>query len=89
MSPAFFLMRERIVAAILANPALSPESAALLDQTAGSGADQTFEALKLDSLARMELCLHFECEFGILLSSGHLDIHPSINALADFLASGT
>ena len=87
MSPEFDLMRDRIVAAILANPALAPESAAMLDRSAGSGADQTFEALKLDSLARMELCIHFECEFGILLSSGHLDMHPSINALAVYLAA--
>lgn len=88
MSPEFSLMRERIIAAILANPALSTESAAMLSQHAEPGADHTFEALAMDSLARMELCIHFECEFGILISSGHLDIYPSINALADFLASG-
>ena len=83
---AFLTMRERVVAAIMANPVVVPDSLELMARINDAERDCTFEELEFDSLARMEFCIFLECEFGISISSGNLENHPSIAAMARYLA---
>jgi acyl carrier protein len=79
-------MRERVLAAIAANPAVGPDTPATLERMNDPGQDCTFEELGFDSLARMEFCIFFETEYGIELTSGELEGQPSINAMSAWLA---
>lgn len=79
-------MRERVVAAVLSNPVVGPDSAATLARMNDPVQDCTFEELGFDSLARMEFCIFLETEFGISISSGEVEGSPSINAMAAYLA---
>jgi acyl carrier protein len=85
----FDTMRERVVAAIMANPVVVPDSLDLMARIKNSASDCTFEELAFDSLARMEFCIFLECEFGISITSGSLESHPSIAAMARYLAAST
>ncbi len=78
-------MRRRVVAAILANPVAASEPR-LADRLADPAANPTFEELRFDSLARMEFCIFMECEYGAQLNSGHLVLHPDVDAMAAYLA---
>ena len=84
-SAAFLAMRERVVAAILSNPVVGPESPDSLARMNDAAQDCTFEELGFDSLARMEFCIFLETEFGISLTSGEVEASPSINAMATYL----
>jgi len=84
-SSAFLAMRERVVAAILSNPVVGPDSPAVLARMNDPAQDCTFEELGFDSLARMEFCIFLETEFGISLSSGEVEASPTINTLAVYL----
>jgi acyl carrier protein len=86
MSPAFLAMRERVVAAIMSNPVVGPDSPAALTRMNDPAQDCTFEELGFDSLARMEFSIFLETEFGITVSSGEVEGSPSINAMAAYLA---
>ena len=59
--------------------------AAFLD---GKG-DVNFDALELDSLARMELCIYIEVNTGIELTPDQLDKIKSLEGLARALAAYT
>jgi acyl carrier protein len=85
--PDFLPMRDRVVSAVMANPSAvpSPDLIARMDDPAE---DPSFEELGFDSLARMEFCIFMECEFGIALTSGDLESHASVNAMAAYLAGG-
>lgn len=48
--------------------------------------DCTFEELHFDSLARMELCIWMQTEVGVELDESEILAHPSVNALAAYLA---
>jgi acyl carrier protein len=84
---SFLTMRERVVAAIMANPVVVPDSLELMARIEDPEQDCTFEELAFDSLARMEFCIFLECEFGISISSGTLESHSSIAAMARHLAA--
>ena len=86
MSPAFLAMRERVVAAIMSNPVVGPDSPAVLARMNDPAQDCTFEELGFDSLARMEFCIFLETEFGITVTSGEVEGSPSVNAMATYLA---
>ena len=86
MSSTFLVMRERVVAAIMSNPVVGPDSAGTLARMNDPSQNCTFEELGFDSLARMEFCIFLETEFGISLSSGEIEASPSINAMAAYLA---
>ena len=79
-------MRERVLAAISENPAVGPDSPAMLERMNDPGQDCTFEELGFDSLARMEFCIFFETEYGISIAQGDVEAYPSINAAAAWLA---
>lgn len=66
-------------AAVIADPALV---ARLLDPAA----DCSFEELGFDSLARMEFCIWMQVEHGVEIGEAALIDHPSVLALAGFLA---
>ena len=85
----FHAMREKVVAAIMANPVVVPDSLELMARIQDAAGDCTFEELAFDSLARMEFCIFLECEFGISITSGSLENHPSIAAMARHLATST
>lgn len=85
-SPAYLAMRDRVLAAIAANPAVGPDSPAMLERMNDPARDCGFEELGFDSLARMEFCIFLETEFGITLTSGEVETRPSINAMAAYLA---
>jgi acyl carrier protein len=51
-----------------------------------SASDCTFEELHFDSLARMELCIWMQTEAGVELDESEILAHPSVNALAAYLA---
>lgn len=85
-SAAFLAMRERVVAAILSNPVVGPDSPDSLARMNDPNQDCTFEELGFDSLARMEFCIFLETEFGITISSGEVEGSPSINAISAYLA---
>lgn len=88
-SPAFLAMREKVLAAIEANPAVGPGSPAMLERMNDPARDCGFEELGFDSLARMEFCIFLETEFGITLTSGEVETRPSINAMAAYLAEAS
>lgn len=85
-SPAFLVMRDRILAAIADNPAVGPDSPAMLERMNDPSQDCSFEELGFDSLARMEFCIFLETEFGITLTSGEVETQPTVNAMAAYLA---
>ena len=87
MSPEYARMRQLVVDAVRANPAVEivdPELLAALDD---AGADCTFEALGFDSLARMELSIWLQLEAGITIGESEVMSHPSVDALATYLAA--
>ena len=86
MSGDLAAMRALVVRAVLANPVtLFPDDAtrARLEDPA---ADCTFEELGFDSLARMEFCIWMQLEAGIEIAEAVLLDHPSVAALAAYLA---
>jgi acyl carrier protein len=80
--------RAQILSAIdFASGALNQEHIAQkLDK---QDADIDFSELDLDSLAAMEVCMEIEDKTGIEIDLGDLAQHPSVNALAAFLAGKT
>lgn len=82
----FLAMRERVLAAIAANPVVGPDSPAMLERMNDPARDCGFEELGFDSLARMEFCIFLEAEYGITVTSGEVESRPSINAMAAWLA---
>jgi acyl carrier protein len=86
MSPRFLAMRERVLAAIMSNPVVGPDSPGMLERVNDPEQDCTFEELGFDSLARMEFCIFLETEYGITVTSGEVEGCPSINAMATYLA---
>ncbi len=85
-SPRFLAMRERVLAAIAANPAVGPDSQIMPDRMNDPEQDCAFEELGFDSLARMEFCIFFETEYGMTLTSGELEGQPSIKAMSAWRA---
>ena len=53
------------------------------------GRNCSFEELYFDSLARMELCIWMQTEVGVELGEDEILAHPSVNALAAYLAGKT
>ena len=51
--------------------------------------DCSFDELHFDSLARMELCIWMQVEVGVELGEDEILAHPSVNALAAYLAEKT
>ncbi len=82
----FLVMRERVLAAIAANPAVGPDSPETFERMNDPARDCSFEELGFDSLARMEFCIVLEMEYGISVTSGEVEGCPSINAMAVYLA---
>ncbi|MGE0666254.1 MAG: acyl carrier protein [Sphingomonadales bacterium] len=82
----FLDMRQRVLAAIAENPVVGPNSPEILERMTDPARDCAFEELGFDSLARMEFCIFFEAEYGITITHGDVESHPSINAMADWLA---
>lgn len=85
MSTDYTRARDWVVAAIIENPAASVTDPDLLARLDDRTADCTFEELDFDSLASMELCIYIECETSVALSTGDLQLHPSVNRLAEHL----
>ncbi len=85
-SDRFLAMRERLLDAISTNPAVGPDSPEMLERMNDPARDCTFEELGFDSLARMELCIVLETDYGITVTQGDLEGQPSINAMAAWLA---
>lgn len=83
----FVPVRQRILAALEENPQVRfrDEHAALRDTPAR---DVTFADLGMDSLARMELSIWLELEFGLELAEGQIGELGSLNRLACFVADG-
>lgn len=50
-------------------------------------ADILFSEIEMDSLAAMEICMNIEERTGAEIDIGDLAIYPSVNALAEFLAT--
>lgn len=86
MSSDVMRFRQLVVEAVRANPAavaLDPASLARLDDPS---TDTSFDELGFDSLARMELAIWLQLEAGIVVGESELTGHPSVDALAAFLA---
>ena len=77
--------RDQILSAIeFASGALNREHVA--KKLADRDADIEFAELGLDSLAAMEICLEIEDKTGLEIDLGDPAKHPSVNALANYLA---
>jgi acyl carrier protein len=50
-------------------------------------ADILFSEIEMDSLAAMEVCMNIEEETGAEIDIGDLAVYPSVNALAEHLAT--
>jgi acyl carrier protein len=86
MNETFLQRREQVLDAVRATAEFLPDGNGLEQRLRGAETDWSFEALGFDSLARMEFCIHMECEHGIALNGGHLQAHPTVDALAAYLA---
>ena len=87
MSPEYPRMRRLVVDAVRANPAVEVVDPEVLGALDDACADCTFEALGFDSLARMELSIWLQLEAGITIGENEVMSHPSVNALASYLAT--
>ncbi len=85
MSTDYTRARDWVVAGIKENPAATVTDPDLLARLDDRQADCSFEELAFDSLACMELCIYIECETAVALSIGDLQLHPSVNRLAEHL----
>lgn len=82
----FLTMRQRVLDAIAANPAVGPDSPEALERMNDPARDCSFDELGFDSLARMEFCIYLEMEYGITVTSGEVEAKPTINAMASWMA---
>jgi len=82
----FLTRRAWIVDAVKANPAAVVTDPALLARLDDPACDCSFDELGFDSLARMELSIWLQIEVGVEIEEGDVLDHPSVNALAAFLA---
>jgi hypothetical protein len=85
-APDVLRMRQYVLAAIAANPAAGPESPEAMARLNDAGRDCSFEELGFDSLARMELCIFLETEYGIPVTVGEVEACATVNAMAAHLA---
>ena len=87
MSRDVAAMRALLAAGVRANPVVRVEDPALLARLDDPAGDCGFEALGFDSLARMELCIWLQLEAGIEIAENEIAEHPSVAALAAWLAA--
>lgn len=80
-------LRALVVRGVLDNPALVIVDPPLLARLADPAADCGFEELGFDSLARLEFCVWMQVEAGIEIGEAALLDHPSVMALAAYLAA--
>ena len=79
--------RSLVVDAVRANPVALVDDPDLLARLANPARDCTLEELGFDSLARMELSIWLQMEAGIEIAEADILEHPSVNALAAYLAA--
>ncbi|MEO8667140.1 MAG: acyl carrier protein [Bauldia sp.] len=86
MTPDFLAKRLILVEAVYASTIPTTGDPEIRRRLETPDEDLTFAALEADSLARMEICIFIELRTGLAVTTGDLEIHPSLNALAEHLS---